>query len=60
MEKQKYFVLFIPSFQSVREARGRKLNARENGKDEFTYKQALKIKQKLIRRGDKSVVIKKL
>lgn len=57
-KRKKYQVLFVPHYGNVREWRGRRLTARRNGKDEFTFKQAQTIKRFLEKRGDKAIEIK--
>ena len=60
MEKQKYEVLFVPHYGTISEWGARRLTAKKGSKDEFTYKEALKVAEKLRKRGDKSIKIRKV
>ena len=60
IKKDKYYVTFVPRFDRVGDWHGRRLTARNDITDEFSYEDAEKIVKKLLERGEKAIKIKKL
>lgn len=56
-KSKKYYVTFVPHFDSVGEWGKRRLTARRDGQDEFALKKAKSIVKFLKKRKDKAIKI---